>query len=220
MADIVLFGAGQIAEVAKAYIDRHGEDRIVGFTVDADYLSVDSFHGLPVVAWEELESRFPPAEVKLLGPLSFRRMNEFRRDRHQEGLKRGYDFTSFVHPASHVYADCIGENCFILENNVIQPFVKIGKGVMMWSGNHVGHHATIGDYCFLASQVGIAGASVIGERCYLAGKVGIEMGLTIGAGSFLGSATLVRKDLPERSVVPAVGSKVASFTADRIKRLV
>jgi UDP-3-O-[3-hydroxymyristoyl] glucosamine N-acyltransferase len=91
---------------------------------------------------------------------------------------------------------------------------------MMWSGNHIGHHVTIGDYCFLASQVGIAGASVVGERCYLAGKVGIEMGVTIGAGSYLGSATLTRRDLPEGSVVPAVGAKVAAFTADRIKRIV
>lgn len=220
LADIVVFGAGQIAEVAKVYIDRHGPDRIVGFTVDREYVKEDTFHGLPVVEWERLEARFPPDQVKLLGPLSFRRMNEFRRDRHQEGLSRGYSFTSFIHPDSYIYTDDIGTNCFILENNVIQPFVKIGTGVMMWSGNHVGHHVTIGDYCFLASHVGIAGASVIGERCYLAGKAGIEMGVTIGAGSYLGSATLTRKDLPEASVVPAVGAKVAAFTADRIKRIV
>jgi UDP-3-O-[3-hydroxymyristoyl] glucosamine N-acyltransferase len=90
----------------------------------------------------------------------------------------------------------------------------------MWSGNHVGHHASIGDYCFLASQVGIAGASVIGERCYLAGKAGVEMGVTVGDGSYIGSATLVRKDLPEASVVPPVASVIAPFTAERIKRLV
>jgi acetyltransferase-like isoleucine patch superfamily enzyme len=220
LADIVVFGAGQIAEVAKVYIDRHGPDRIVGFTVDREYVKEDTFHDLPVVEWERLEARFPPDQVKLLGPLSFRRMNEFRRDRHQEGLSRGYSFTSFIHPDSYIYTDDIGTNCFILENNVIQPFVKIGTGVMMWSGNHIGHHVTIGDYCFLASHVGIAGASVIGERCYLAGKAGIEMGVTIGAGSYLGSATLTRKDLSEGSVVPAVGAKVAAFTADRIKRIV
>lgn len=220
MADIVLFGAGQIAEVAKVYIDRHGTDRIVGFTVDAEYAHSDSFHGLPLVPWEELERRFPPREVKILGPLSFRRMNEFRRDRHLEGLARGYEFASFIHPNSHIYTDEIGDNCFILENNVIQPFVKIGRGVMMWSGNHVGHHVTIGDYCFFASQVGIAGASIIGERCYLAGKAGVEMGVTIGAGSYIGSATVNRRNLPENSVVPAVASKVAPFSAERMKRLV
>lgn len=220
MSDIVIFGAGQIAEVAKHYMDRHGADRIVGFTVDAEFIIDSSFHGLPVVPWAELEETFPPDRVKLLGPLSFRRMNEFRMERHQEGLDRGYKFTSFIHPDSHVYTDEIGENSFILENNVIQPFVTIGKGVMMWSGNHIGHHTDVGDYCFFASQVGIAGACSLGERCYFAGKSGVEMGLTVGAGSFIGSATLVRANVPEASVVPAVSSKLARFSANRIKRLI
>ena len=220
MADIVIFGGGQIAEVAKVYIERHSSDRVVGFTVDRDYVRSPRFHDLPVVAWEELEAVFSPKSVKLLGPLSFRRMNEFRRDRYLEGLRRGYSFTSFIHPASYIYTEDVGENCFILENNVIQPFVKIGNAVMIWSGNHIGHHCVIGDYCFLASQVGIAGASSIGERCYLAGKCGIEMGITIGAGSYLGSASLVRKNLPESSVVPATNARVAPYTADRIKRLI
>ena len=220
MADIVLFGAGQIAEVAKVYIERHSRDRIVGFTVDREYLGSTGLDGLPVVAWEDLQTAFPPGAVKLLGPLSFRRMNEFRRDRYLEGLRRGYSFTSFIHPASHIYTEDIGENCFILENNVIQPFVKIGNAVMIWSNNHIGHHCIIEDYCFLASHVGIAGASVIGERCYLAGKCGIEMGITIGPGSYLGSATLIRKDLPESSVVPATAARVAPYSADRLKRLV
>src|ERR1700694_3348083 len=74
MADIVLFGAGQIAQVAKVYVDAHGPDRVVGFTVDAEYLKSDSFHGLPLVPWERLEDFFPPDDVKLLGPLSYRRI--------------------------------------------------------------------------------------------------------------------------------------------------
>src|SRR4051794_33185280 len=111
MADVVVFGAGQLAEVVKAYIDAHGPDRVVGFTVDGEYRTGDTFHGLPLVAWDRLEDRFPPAAVKLLGPISYRRLNGFRRDRHLEGKARGYEFASFVHPAAHVYATEIGENC-------------------------------------------------------------------------------------------------------------
>ncbi len=220
MADLVLFGAGQIAQVAKAYIDAHGPDRIVGFTVDAAYKIGDTFAGLPLIAWEELEQKFPPGDVKLLGPLSYRRLNEFRRDRHLEGRERGYTFASFIHPASHIYAAAIGENCFILENNVIQPFVRIGAGVMMWSGNHIGHHSSVGDYCFIASQVGLGGDAKIGERCFLAGKVGVEGGVTVGDGCFLGTGVLVKKNLPAHSVVPGAADLVAPYPASRIKRLI
>jgi acetyltransferase-like isoleucine patch superfamily enzyme len=219
MADIVVFGAGQIAEVAKAYIDAHGPDRIVGFTVDLSHKRADTFAGLPLIEWENLESRFLPDQVKLLGPLSYRRLNEFRRDRHLEGKRRGYTFTSFVHPACHIYTKEIGENCFILENNVIQPFARVGAGVMMWSSNHIGHHAVIGDYCFFASQVAVGGAATIGERVFLAAKVGVESGLTVGAGCFLGSTALVKRNLPDESVVPGSATPVARYSASRIKRL-
>ena len=219
MADIVVFGAGQIAEVAKVYLDAHSSDRIVGFTVDADYRKSDTFQGLPLVAWEELERHFPPGAVKVLGPLSYRRLNEFRRDRHLEGKARGYDFASFIHPDSHVYASEIGENCFILEANVIQPFVRIGAGVMMWSGNHIGHHSVIGDYCFLSTHVGLGSGVRLGERCFLSGKVGVDSGIEIGAGCFLGGGAVIKKKLPPESVVPGPSDAVAPYPSSRIKRL-
>ncbi|MGA2185824.1 MAG: acetyltransferase [Bryobacteraceae bacterium] len=219
MADVVVFGAGQIAEVAKVYMDAHGPDRVVGFTVDSAFQKSDTFQDLPLVAWERLEGRFPPESVKLLGPLSYRNLNEFRRDRHIEGRRRGYEFTSFIHPASHVYTREIGENCFILENNVIQPFVRIGAGVMIWSSNHIGHHAVIGDYCFLASHVGLGSNVQLGERCFLAGKVGIDSGVKIGIACFLGGGAIVKKDLPDESVVPGPADAVAPYSSKRIKRL-
>lgn len=220
MADIVVFGAGQLAELAKAHIDRHGPDRVVGFTVDSDYLDSDTVHGLPLVRWEELESRFPAAEVKLLGPISFRRMNAFRRERTAEGVRRGYEFASFIHPSSQIYAESIGSNCFVLENNLIQPCARIGDGLLMGSGNHVGHHTVVGDFCFISNGVTISGGCSIGQDCYLAPSATIDMGVEIGAGSYIGSATLTRRSIPELSVVRPRESPLAPFNATRLTKLV
>jgi len=220
MDDIVLFGAGQIAQVARAYVDAHGPDRIVGFTVDAAYRNATTFEGLPLVAWEELAARFPPHAVKLLGPLSYRALNELRRDRHAEGRARGYSFASFVHPASHVYAEEIGENAFILEANVIQPFVKIGQGVIMWSGNHVGHHSVIEDYCFFGGYVAIGSNVRIGERTFLGGRASVDPGVTIGAGCLLSLRATVRAHVPPESVVRGPeGGRAVQFGNARLKRL-
>ena len=219
MADIVVFGAGQLAEVAKVYIDAHSPDRIVGFTVDAEFAKSDSFLGLPLVAWDRLEEKFPPGSVNLLGPLSYQRLNEFRRDRHREGKRRGYGFASFIHPSSHVYTQDIGENCFILEANVIQPFVRIGAGVIMWSGNHVGHHSEIGDYCFLSAHVGIGSGVRLGERCFLGGKVGVDSGAEIGSGCFLAAGAMVRNKIPPESVVLGRKDRVAAYPSSYLKEL-
>lgn len=218
MADIVIFGAGQIAEVAKVYIDAHSEHRILGFTVDAQYINADRFCGLPLIPWERLGDYFPPERCQLLGPLSYRRMNAFRRERYLEGKARGYRFASFIHPHSHIYTTDIGENCFILEANTIQPFVRIGNNVMIWSGNHIGHHSVIGDHCFLASQIGIAGSTRIGTGCFLAGQVGITEGLTIGDDCLISVRCLVTKDLPSGSVVMRnAPERIANFPSSRIR---
>jgi sugar O-acyltransferase (sialic acid O-acetyltransferase NeuD family) len=220
MADVVIFGAGQIADVARVYIEAHGPDQIVGYTVDAAFQKSDTHSGLPLVAWERLEQTFPPGSIKLLGPLSYRRLNEFRRERHQEGKARGYEFASFIHPASHIYTQDIGENCFILEACVIQPFVRVGAGVMMWSGSVIGHHAQIGDYCFLSGCVGLGGGVRLGAGCFLSGKVGISPGFEIGASSFLGFGAMVKKNLPVESVVPGPYDQATRYRSSRLKRLV
>jgi carbonic anhydrase/acetyltransferase-like protein (isoleucine patch superfamily) len=219
MADIVLFGAGQLAEVAKAYIDAHGPDRVVGFTVDVAYLREATFHGLPVVAWEELEQRFPPKDVELLGPISFRRLNEFRRDRHLEGKARGYRFASFIHPAAHIYAQEVGENAFILEGNIIQPFARIGQGAMMFGANAIGHHTVVGDYCFVASHVAVGGAARVGELSYLSLASVVESGVMLGPKCFLDVGAVVKENLPAGSVVRASEGRVSRLPSARMKRL-
>lgn len=219
MADLVLFGAGQIAEVAKAYIDEYSGDRVVGFTVDAAFHRDESFAGLPLVAWERLEEVFPPSAVQLLGPLSYRALNELRRDRHAEGKARGYAFGSFIHPSSLVHRASIGENAFILEANVIQPFVRIGQGVMMWAGNHFGHHVVVEDYCFFASHVLLGSGARIGERCFVSGGVSVVPGVSVGAASLLSVGAMVKEDVPPESLVRGPkGDAVVQAGAERLKR--
>ena len=61
-----------------------------------------------------------------------------------------------------------GDNCFILEDNTIQPYVDIGNDVVMWSGNHVGHHSKIKDHVTLSGHVVISGCCTIEEYSFLA----------------------------------------------------
>lgn len=220
MAEIVIFGTSMAAEVAKVYLEAYTDHRIVGFTVDPAYATLDAFHGLPVVPWDRLEQVFPASKVMLLGPISYRRLNAFRRDRYLEGKARGYRFASFIHPDCHIYTNHIGEHCFILEGNVIEPYAQIGNNVVLWGGNHIAHHCVVGDHCFLSSQVGIAGATRIGERCFLGGKVGITEGLTIGEGCLLSAAVVVTEDVPPNSVVVrASRDRIVPLSGSRVRGL-
>jgi UDP-3-O-[3-hydroxymyristoyl] glucosamine N-acyltransferase len=219
-SDVVLFGTGHMAEVITVYLERFSDLNIVGYTVDAHYLpEFDSFNGKPIVAWEEIEAHFPCDQVRLMGPLTYQRLNQVRRDRYLEGKARGYSFASFIHPASHILADQIGEHVIILEQNVIQPFAKIGDNVIIWSGNHIGHHVRIGNHCFLASLIGISGNSQIGEECYVGGQVGIAPGLTIGNRCALLNGVGIGKDIPDDTAMIGQKKDAKRLPSMRIRHL-
>lgn len=218
--DVVLFGTGDVSQVISVYVERYSDLNIVGYTVDAEFMPESgTFNGKPCVPWEEIETHHPPGSVKLLGPLTYKRLNQVRRERYLEGKAKGYEFASFIHPACHINTEAIGDHAIILEANIIQPFATIGDNVIIWSGNHIGHHVTIGSHCFIASQVGIAGSSKIGEACYLAGQVGIIHGLTVGDRCAILNGAFVKSDVPDDSVVTGEGDPIKPYPSRRIAHL-
>lgn len=217
--DVVIFGIGDMAQVAAVYIRAHSDLNIVGYTVDEAYAKSDAFDGLPLVPWEALETTFPPDRVQLFGPLTYQRMNTIRRDRYLEGKSRGYSFASFIHPDCNIYTDQIGENCLILEGNVIQPFSSIGNNVIIWSGSHVGHHAQVGDHVFISSKVAIGGSAVIGDECHLGGAIGIAHGVTVEPRCAILNGAALTRSLPEGSVIAGEMPPVKGFDSRRLHTL-
>lgn len=217
---IVVISTGTAAEVLTAYLEQAGDLQVVGYAVDRAYLKEDSFLGRPVVAWEDIETAFPPDQVRLIGPPTFARLNTFRRDRYLQGKAMGYDFASFIHPGSVVMTGDIGDHVIILDSCVIQPRTRIGNNVVIWSASVVAHHCVIGDHCFLSSQVGIAGSTSIGAECYLGGQAGITHNLRIGDRCALLNAAVVHKDLPDDSVAVGQGAEIKGFPSSRIKHLI
>lgn len=220
MADIVIFGAGAGAQVVHAYVKRNSADRVVGFTVDAAYATSNWYDGLPLVPWERLEDSFPPTQVKLLGPISYRRLNEFRRDRYFEGKARGYNYASFIHPSCVIDANEIGEHCFILAGTVIEPYTTIGNNTVVWGRTYMGHHTVVADHCFISGEIVLGAETRVGERSFLGIRAGTIPGITIGDGCLVSAGAFVTKSIPPGSVVRRTERlNIAPVPADRIRRL-
>ena len=78
MRNIVVFGISDSSQLAKYYIDsdpKYSDFRVVGFTVDSDYLVKEIFEGLPVIDFLELNEKFPPADNLLFIPITGINMN-------------------------------------------------------------------------------------------------------------------------------------------------
>lgn len=217
--DVILFGVGQIAEVMVHYIQEDPGLNLVGFTVDREYLPPSSeFKGLPVSAWDDVSRTFSPDQVRILGPVSYRGNNRFRRDRHLEAKELGYRFATYIHPSSHVGGAQIGENSVILEDCTVQPHARLGMGTILWSKVHIGHHATIGDFCFFASFCGIAGNARVGDGTFFGGQTGLADNLSVGSGCIVGGGTMLSENLPDGALAVARGVRIVPNGARRFAR--
>lgn len=219
MSDVIIFGTGQIAELAHFYLENDSDHTVKGFMIDKDYLKETEFKGLPVVPFEELEDHFPANDYKLFLPISYKGINQIRKDRYLNVKKRGYGCISYISSKASYFGTSVGENCFIMEDNTIQPFTQIGNNVIMWSGNHFGHHSVIGDHCFIASHVVISGSVTIGERCFVGVNATIRDNITIGAESVIGAGSTINKSLPEQTVTKPEKAVISPVKSSQLKEI-
>lgn len=96
----------------------------------------------------------------------------------------------------------IGDNTIIRECVTIHRgtkdkwTTKIGSNCLLMTYVHVAHDCQIGDNVILASYVGLSGHVIIEDFAILEGKVAAQQFARIGAHSFVGGASLIRKDIP------------------------
>jgi sugar O-acyltransferase (sialic acid O-acetyltransferase NeuD family) len=220
MAKVVVFGVGQVAEVAYFYLTHDSEHEVVAFTVNRDYLDAETFQGLPVVPFEDLTDEYPATSFKMFVPISYQQVNRLREAKYHEAKAKGYELISYVSSKITTWPGFThGDNCFLLEDNTIQPFVSIGSNVILWSGNHIGHHTTIEDHCFLASQIVISGAVVVGERTFIGVNATLRDNITIAPDCVIGAGALVLKSTEPRDVVVGQAATTLDRKSDQLKRI-
>ncbi len=188
----IIFGSRETAELARFYFENDSGIRPVAFCEDGRFVRESSKNGLPIVPSEEIVDWFPPVDDCLLFvPL----YDNFLRQKKMAWAKEsGYRLASYISSKATVFSFDIGENCFILENNVIQPFVRVGDGCMMWSGNHIGHHSLIGNHVFVSSHVVVCGGCVVEDFCWLGVNSSVRDGTCLAEGTFIGMNTCVIKN--------------------------
>lgn len=218
--DIVIVGAGETAEIAYEYFTFDSEHSVVAFSVEQEYLQQTTLHGLPVVPLETLEQQFSPESTLVFVAVSSTKLNRVRTRLYQQLKERGYRFASYISSRAFVWRNAeIGENCFIFEDNTIQPFVKIGNNCVLWSGNHIGHNTVIRDNCFIASHVVVSGFCEIGENCFLGVNSTVINNITVAKDCFIGAGALIQKDTEEGKVYQAAETEVSRVNSLRLFKI-
>jgi sugar O-acyltransferase (sialic acid O-acetyltransferase NeuD family) len=216
----VIFGIGKIGEVVHDLMKHEAGIDVAGWAVDRRYATVEQKEGLPVVPFDELVAKFPPATHDLFVAVGYHDMNAVRSRTMEAARAMGYAMPAFIHPASGLpQGTPVGENAFIMRDVLIHPRASIGADVFVWSGAIVGHHSVVGDHCWITSGANIAGACGIGDHCFLAINCTIGNSIRIGRRCFIGANALVVKDLADEQVVIAAPDKPLRLNTDQFLRM-
>ena len=195
---LVIVGDSAFAEIAREYFDHDSDHEVVAFAVEEAFIKRESLLGLPVVPLEAMEKLFDPASHDAHVAVVYTQLNRLRARLCETVKAKGYRLASYVSSRAFVWRNVeLGEHCFVFEDNTIQPFVRLGRNVVLWSGNHIGHHSVVRDNCFVSSHVVISGFCDIGESCFLGVNATIANNVTVGRDNWVGpSATLMANTEP------------------------
>jgi sugar O-acyltransferase (sialic acid O-acetyltransferase NeuD family) len=208
--NIIIFGTKDVASMAKFYFEKDTQHKAVAFTMDGNYIKESMCEGLPVIPFEEIQEQLSSDSHAMFVPVCD---NKLREKKANEAKNKGYKLTSYIHSSAVCYAD-LGENCFVMENNTIQPYVKVGNNVIFWSGNHIGHHSTIMDNVFFTSHVVLAGHCVVEPYCYLGINSTIKDNLRLAEGTFVAMSACVTKNTEKYKLYKGIPAK--EYTLDNL----
>jgi len=214
---VIIFGTGNISEVAYYFLNESNLYNVIAFTKEKSYIKSNEIKfNLPVVEFETLENNYNINDYYLFAPCGATHLNNFREKIYNKGKEKGFSFITYISPYAHIFTDLIGENCFILESNVIQPYVSIGNNCIIWSGNHIGHHSIVEDNVFITSHVVISGNCKIKKNSYLGVNSSIKDCIIIEDYSVIGMSTSIIKNTESYNIYIGIPGKIYKSCDDNI----
>jgi len=191
-----IFGGSSYAQIAIHYFNRDTDFEVQGIILDEGFEPIAALSEWPITRTNEIGVLVDrEGDVYFHAAITYAGINRLRKDKIAELSNLGMIPASYVSP--HAYVDdtvALGEHNFIFEDNTVQPFVTLGSGVVLWSGNHIGHHSIVEDDVFISSHVVVSGHCRIGERSFLGVNATLANNVSIGKANWILPNTFISTD--------------------------
>lgn len=214
MRSVVIYGLGKMAEFIYYSFRNDSDYEVVAFCADDQYLSdtrADLF-GCPILSFHEVLTLFPPGDCLLHIAIG---RNSAREIIFERAKTAGYSFANYICSKASVWPDLVvGENVFIDQASVIQPFVTIGNNCML-IGARIGHHSTIEDHVLL-SGTSLAGNVTIGRNSFLGLNSSIKEGVVVGSHNTVSAGVFIVKNTCDHLLTYISRSAVLSIKNRRL----
>ncbi len=195
MKPVIVFGTTVIAQML--FFDSQDDPNftIAAFTTDAEYITGESFLGLPLIDFDKITDIYSPKEFDLVVAVAGSSDMRGHISYFLRAKEKGYSIRYFVSPRAVVTPSTIlGENSLVFPFAYIGPEGEIGENVIIRQNAYLGHNIIIGAHSFIGVGCQVGGGCKIGTLSYLAIGSTITDHVTLGRETLVGAGSVVIHD--------------------------
>lgn len=208
--EVVIYGIGTFAKLLYYYFTKDSNYKIVAFCADRIYIKDKNFCNLPLIPFEDLERSYSPEKFKVFVAVGYSNMRA-RKIMFDKIKSKNYESVNYISSKAILDSNVIvGENNVILENTVIEPFVKIVNNNIIWSSSNICHDVFIDSHSFIAAQTLIGGFSKIKNNCFVGFNSTIIQNIVLENETLVGAKSLVLKNT--KSFTKYIGNPAKSVS--------
>lgn len=206
---IVVFGIGAQTRIVEEIFSLSGKYKIEFIMAyDSNFTPGKRAYNAVVYPWEKgiLETALQNGVTKAIVTHP---KNVQRRKSIEKIKEKGFELINAIHPTASVSTSAeLGYNIIVNANAVIQPYAKIGNGVVIHSLVNIGHDNVIGDYVNLATGANLAGWVVVEDGVYIYVNATVINRTHIGKDAVVGAGAVVMKNVPAGAFMMGNPAKV------------
>jgi len=133
----------------------------------------------------------------------------------QQVEELGIKFTSVIHPSARISnMSVIADGSVISAGVLVSTHTQIGRHVVINRGAIIGHHNTIGDHVTISPGANLAGYVKVAQRAYVGMGANVLDRVKIGEQALISAGSLVKEDVPDRTLVEGIPSKIVAQGID------
>lgn len=193
---LLIYGIGRLAEYASFVFEHDSEYEIIGSCMEKEYLQKNKIQDTGTKVYEEIQDLLLKEDHYLFIAVG----NNLVRERiYSNAKERGIRMATYISSKASTWPNLeTGDNCFIGEGSVIQPFSKIGSNSILF-GARLGHHTVIGDHTLLSGPT-IGGNVKIGDYTFIGLNAVVLQNLDIGPKNIIGMGVAIKASTREGEV--------------------
>lgn len=205
---VVIYGAGPYGRIFLSEVLTYNAFDCVAFTVDRAYLESNMIDGLPVVAFEDVETIYPPSSYRMIVICGYTRMRN-RLEMYNKAKAKGYEFINYISPKAHIEGKLdMGDNNVIYSGCIIGHDGKMGSGNIIRQNCYIGHNFCIGNHNIISVGGIIGGYLEMGDLNFLGFRVTSSGFRRIGDENLIGMGSVLTKNVESFSKVFGNPAKV------------